>query len=64
MRQCLYVLRVSSLPNAAWSNRAYTDKQTLLWGEITPCYFKNQPKSDQKLHLRKGPFKNQLKSSN
>jgi len=54
MRQCLYVLRVSSRPNAAWSNRAYTDKQTLLWGEITPCYFKNQPKSDQKLHLRKG----------
>ena len=54
MRQCLYVLRVSSRPNAAWSNRAYTDNQTLLWGEITPCYFKNQPKSDQKLHLRKG----------
>jgi hypothetical protein len=28
-RKWLYVLCVSFLPNTAWSNRAYTDKQTL-----------------------------------
>ena len=50
-RKKFYVLCVSSLPNAVWSNRAYTDKQILLWSEITPFYFKKkQPKSDQNFH--------------
>ena len=49
-RAKVYVLCVSSLPNAVWSNRAYTDKQILLWSEITPFYFKKQPKSDQNFH--------------
>ena len=54
-RKWLHVLCVSSLPNAAWSNRAYTDKQTLLWSEITPYYFKNQPESHQNFHPTRAP---------
>ncbi len=56
-RAKVYVLCVSSLPNAVWSNRAYTDKQILLWSEITPFYFKNQPESCQNFASRKGPHK-------
>jgi hypothetical protein len=49
-RKWLHVLCVSFLPNAAWPNRAYTDKQTFLWSEINPSYFKNQPKSHRNFH--------------
>ena len=56
-RKWLYVLCVSSLPNAAWPNRAYTDKQTLLWSEITPYYFKNQPETHRNLHSARVLFR-------
>jgi hypothetical protein len=52
-RKWLYVLCVSFLPNTAWSNRAYTDKQTLLWS--APMLFQKStlipPKSSSRKSL-------------
>ena len=54
-RKWLYVLCVSFLPNTAWPNRAYTDKQTLLWS--APMLFQKSTLIPPKSSSRKGPHR-------